>query len=117
MSSTQSMMDFVLDQLSGLPSVRARKMFGEYAIYLDEKMAAVLCDDQVFLKPTEPGRALLGAELVEAPPFHGAKPYFLLGAEAVEDPDRLCALLRATANALPVPKPKKPRASKPRSKA
>jgi DNA transformation protein len=102
-ASTQSMLDFVIDQLSGLAGVRARKMFGEYGIYLDEKLAALLCDDQVLLKPTDAGRALLGAALVEAPPYPGAKPCFLLGADAVEDAERLCALLRATADALPVP--------------
>jgi hypothetical protein len=35
-------------------------MFGEYAIYCDGKVVALVCDDQFFLEPTAAGRALLG---------------------------------------------------------
>ncbi|MCK7502621.1 MAG: TfoX/Sxy family protein [Comamonadaceae bacterium] len=35
-------------------------MFGEYAIYLDGKVVALVCDNQFFVKPTDAGRALLG---------------------------------------------------------
>ena len=55
MATRQSTIDFLLDQLADLPGVRARKMFGEYALYLDEKVVALVCDDQLFLKPTPAG--------------------------------------------------------------
>ena len=35
MSTSQSTIDYLLDQLSNLPTVRVRKMFGEYALYCE----------------------------------------------------------------------------------
>ena len=98
---------FVTEQASDAGDVRVRRMFGEYALYLGHKVVGLLCDDQVFLKPTEGGRALL-ERVVEAPPYPGAKPYLLLG-EELDDRALLAALLQRTADALPEPKPKKPK--------
>ena len=41
-------------------------MFGEYAIYCDGKVTALVCDNQLFVKPMEAGRSFIG-EVVEAP--------------------------------------------------
>ena len=91
---------------SGLgAALESKKMFGEYALYLDGKVVALACDNQVFLKPTAAGRALLH-EVIEQPPYPSAKPHYLL-ADALEDTVALQRLLRATADALPMPKPKK----------
>ncbi|RYF09624.1 MAG: hypothetical protein EOO77_23380 [Oxalobacteraceae bacterium] len=51
MGSQQSTVDFVLDQMSAAGAVSAKKMFGEYGVYLDEKMVALVCDDVLFIKP------------------------------------------------------------------
>ena len=50
-------MDFILDQLRDVQLIRARKMFGEYALYCGDKVVALVCDDQLFVKITEPGKA------------------------------------------------------------
>jgi len=91
--------------------VSARKMFGEYAIYLQGKIIALFCDDELFIKPTDAGRALLG-KVKEAPPYQGAKPWFLISGDRCEDGELLSELARVTAKALPAPKPKAPRAAK-----
>jgi len=105
---------FVVEQASDAAAtsgdVRVRRMFGEYALYLGEKVVGLLCDDQVFLKPTAGGRALL-ERVVEVPPFPGATPYLLL-AEELDDRALLAALLQCTAAELPEPKPKKPKKAK-----
>jgi TfoX/Sxy family transcriptional regulator of competence genes len=98
---------FVVEQAEGAGDVRVRRMFGEYALYLGDKVVGLLCDDQAFLKPTAGGRALL-ARVVEAPPYPGAKPYLLLSDE-LDDGALLAALLQWTAAELPEPKPKKPK--------
>jgi len=106
---------FVVEQARDAGDVRVRRMFGEYALYLGEKVVGLLCDDQAFLKPTEGGRALL-ERVVEAPPYPGAKPYLLL-ADELDDPALLAALLQRTADELPEPKaktPKKPRVKRAR---
>ncbi|MBK8482756.1 MAG: TfoX/Sxy family protein [Proteobacteria bacterium] len=109
MATQQGTMDFLLDQLRGLPAVRARKMFGEYALYCDEKVVALVCDNQLFVKITPAGRALVGERYAEGEAYPGAKPSMLIDAEELEDGDRLCELIRLTAAALPVPRPRRPR--------
>lgn len=113
MATSQSTIDFLLDQLAGLPRVRARRMFGEYAVYCQEKVVALVCDNQLFVKITPAGKALMGARYAEGHAYPGARPSMVVGAEEIEDADRLCELLRVTAAALPAPRPKGPRKAKP----
>lgn len=72
-------------------------MFGEFALYLDGTIVALVCDNQLFLKPTDEGRRLLG-QVKEAPPYPGAKSYFLFTVE-LDDPDRLREAVLVTAKA------------------
>jgi TfoX/Sxy family transcriptional regulator of competence genes len=97
----------LLEQLEPL-NVRARAMFGEYAVYCDEKVVALVCDNTVFLKPS-PASAGLGIHLVPAPPYPGAKDYFVIGDAIVADDEAFRRVIRETAAALPPPKPKAPR--------
>ncbi len=85
-----------------------RKMFGDYGIYCDGKIVGLICDDCLYLKPTEAGRALLRTVDLR-PPYDGAKDYFLIA--DVDDRDYLAALVGATCKALPEPKPKKKKKS------
>lgn len=112
MGTSTSTIDHLLDTLAPLP-LTARKMFGEYAIYLDGKVVALVCDDQLFLKPTPGAQALL-PECPTAPPYPGAKPHLVV-TDALDDPDQVIAALKAIAADLPSPKPKapKPKALKP----
>ncbi|MFZ6759040.1 TfoX/Sxy family protein [Undibacterium sp. Ji50W] len=112
MASQASFVEFVLDQLSSCEGITAKKMFGEYAVYSGEKMFALICDDQLFIKPTAAGRELLGT-ITEAPPYPQAKPWYLIDSELLEDRDGLASLARATAAALPVPIKKAKKAAKP----
>ena len=94
-----------LQSQSGLGAALSfRKMFGEYALYLHGKVVAFACDNQLYLKPTAPGRALLGT-VCEEPPYPGGKNWFLID-EQLEDRDLLGRLFRVTADALPLPLPK-----------
>jgi TfoX/Sxy family transcriptional regulator of competence genes len=97
----------LLEQLEPL-DVRARAMLGEYGVYCDEKIVALVCDDTFFLKPS-PAAARLGVHLVPAPPYPGAKEYFVIGAAVIEDDEQFRRVVQATADALPAarPKPKK----------
>ena len=104
----QSTVDFLLDQLASLGQVRARKMFGEYALYFGEKVVALVCDDQLFVKITPDGKALVGDRYEEGLAYPGAKPSMLIAAEELDDHEMLCQLIRVTAAALPPPKPRKP---------
>ncbi|NLH50037.1 MAG: TfoX/Sxy family protein [Myxococcales bacterium] len=109
MATSQSTIDYLLDQLGALPGIRTRKMFGEYALYVGEKVVALVCDDQLFVKITPAGQAFVGGRYQEGEAYPGAKPSMLIDADEIDDSDRLCELVRLTAAALPTPKPKKPR--------
>ncbi|HEX5399898.1 MAG TPA: TfoX/Sxy family protein [Verrucomicrobiae bacterium] len=45
-----SFMEFVLDQLSALPDVRARAMFGAHGLYSGEKFFGILDEGRLFFK-------------------------------------------------------------------
>jgi TfoX/Sxy family transcriptional regulator of competence genes len=101
--------EFICDQAGLGRRLAFRKMFGEYALYLDGKVVALICDDQLYLKPTPEGLKCLGS-VTEAPPYPGAKNFYLLSS-VIDDPDRLSEALRITAQALPEPRPKSARSS------
>lgn len=111
MSTRAETIEFLLDQLSALPSLRTRKMFGEYCLYAQEKPVAFICDDELFVKPTPEGRAYIEAAgaLDEAPAYPGSKLYLRVSGDRWEDRDWLAGLIELTTSVLPAPKPKTPR--------
>lgn len=106
MATKKSTIDYLLEQLAQAGTISARKMFGEYAIYCDDKVVALVCDDELYVKPTKAGKNFL-SNVVETPPYPGAKPYYLISGEQWEDADWLTELIQLSAAELPLPKPKK----------
>jgi TfoX/Sxy family transcriptional regulator of competence genes len=105
MASEKEFVDFVLDQIEHAGEITARKMFGEYGVFSNGKIFALICDNKLFIKPTDAGRAYIG-DVVEAPPYEGAKPSFLIE-EKIDDREWLSELVRISLKELPEPKPKK----------
>lgn len=105
MASVEDFIRFLAEQMEDAGAIRYRKMFGEYAIYCNEKVIALVCDNKLFIKPTEAGRQFIG-EVVEAPAYPGSKLYFLIE-EQFENKEWLCELILVTEKELPAPKPKK----------
>ena len=105
MASELSFVEFVVDQIEDAGEITFKKMFGEFGIFSDGKIFGLVCDNQLFIKPTEGGRAFI-KDVVEAPPYPGAKLYFLIE-DQIEDRDWLSELIRISVKELPPPKPKK----------
>jgi len=105
MASTQKFVDFVTDQIKDAGEIITKKMFGEYAIYSDGKIVGLICDNKLFIKPTNSGRTYIG-KVIESPPYPGAKPSFLIE-DKIEDSDWLSELIRISVKELPEPKPKR----------
>ena len=105
MASDQKFMDYVIEQIENAGEITAKKMFGEYGIYSDGKIFALICDNKLFVKPTKSGREFIG-DVVEAPPYKGAKPSFLIE-DKLDDREWLSELVRISVGELPPPKPKK----------
>lgn len=110
MASDLNFVEYVRDQINGAGQVSFKKMFGEYAIYCDEKVVALVCDNQLFIKPTAGGRSIIGS-VVEASPYQGAKPHFLIS-EQLDDQHWMSNIIRLTASEIPAPKPKKAKSKK-----
>lgn len=105
MGSDLSFVEFVVNQLDAVDGVTYRKMFGEYGLWRHGKLFGLICDNRLFVKPTEAGRLFIG-QVVEAPPYPGAKMSFLIEGK-LEDREWLTELVRITDRELPAPKPKK----------
>lgn len=112
MATDASYAKYVCDQLRAAGGVDARKMFGEYGLYRHGKIVALICDNQLFVKPTPAGEEVLGTPSY-GPPYPGAKPFFNVS-DLLDDPEWLVRLILATDAALPAPKKKqaKPKAAK-----
>jgi TfoX/Sxy family transcriptional regulator of competence genes len=104
MATSPETIQYLCDQAGLGARLTTKRMFGEYAVYVDTKVVAFVCDDQLFLKPTDQGRTLLGQPRL-APAYPGSKDYFVL-VDELDDPELLREALCVTADALPTPKPK-----------
>lgn len=109
MASDLNFVEYVVDQIEGSGPVAYRKMFGEYVLYYNEKVVALICDNRLFVKPTKTGKEFIG-NVVEAPPYPGAKPAFLIE-EQLDDKEWISHLIIITEKELPIPKPRKKRKS------
>jgi TfoX/Sxy family transcriptional regulator of competence genes len=108
MSNDQDFIDYVIDQVDA--DVTYRHMFGGTTLYMNGKVVALICDNQLFVKPTSSGRDYIG-DVVEAPPYEGARNSFLVGDE-IDDAEWLNGLFVVTENELPAPRPKRKRKKK-----
>lgn len=57
----QGFIGFVLEQMSLLGAVRARRMFGGHGIFFDDRMFALLADDRLYLKVDSESRGEFAA--------------------------------------------------------
>jgi len=105
MATDKAFVDFVVDQIDSACDMTYRWMFGGCTLYSKGKVVALICDDQLFVKPTEAGRQFIG-NVIEAPAYEGAKPSFLVQ-DKIEDAEWLTQLITLTEKELPAPKPKR----------
>ncbi len=106
MATDQKTIDFLTEQIQKAGDIRSRKMFGEYALYCNEKVVAFVCDDQLFIKPTSISNNYLDDSYL-APPYPGAKNYYQVPEDRWDDHEWLTEFVKETAAVLPLPKPKK----------
>ncbi len=98
MSTQPETIDFILEKLGNNDRFTTRKMFGEYALYADDKVVALICDDQLYVK-IMPQSAFLADICEQDAPYPGARPYYLVEesqlSQIKELPDILCAIAKA----------------------
>lgn len=105
MASTQEYIDFVCTQLEGVGVIRAKKMFGDWCIYVDEKCVILACDNQCYVKQHPAIEPLLqGADLGH--PYPGSKEYYILD---IDHRAEARSVVKILADVLPYPKPRRKR--------
>lgn len=105
MASDQEFVDFVVNLIHDAGEIKAKKMFGEYGLFSNGKIFALICDNKLFIKPTEAGRDFI-KDVVEAPPYPGAKSSFLIEDQLIK-PEWISHLIRISLPELPEPKARK----------
>ncbi len=78
-------------------------MFGEYALYCDEKLPAFICDDTLFVKILDDNEKL-AVGLKKGPCYPGSKDYYIIPGERLDDRAWLQTLIQTTADSLPMKK-------------
>ncbi|GGA24027.1 TfoX/Sxy family protein [Dyella nitratireducens] len=114
MATDQDFVNYVMEQVALGDRLTQKKMFGEYAFYVDEKVVAFACDNSFFVKPSTAATKLL-LKLPLRPPYPGAKDY-LVADELLDDSDLIRQFILETAALMPAAKPKKPALSRKASK-
>jgi DNA transformation protein and related proteins len=114
MSVSDDFLSYVLEQLSGLRSLRPKRMFGAVGVYCDENFFAVIDDDVLYLKTDESTCGEYEARgmrrFMPMPDKQGSMAYYEVPADVLEDPDELAAWARksiAVAEAVTARKAKK----------
>jgi len=77
MATQKETVDFILSKLRDTKRFTARAMFGEYALYADGAVVALICDDRLFVKIL-PVSAALEEQCEKGEPYPGAKPHYLV---------------------------------------
>lgn len=95
MATRKETVDFVLAKLRDPTRFTARAMFGEYALYADGTVVALICDDRLFVKVL-PASAELEALCEKVQPYPGAKPHYIVEEGQLSTlhnlPTTLCAI-------------------------
>jgi DNA transformation protein and related proteins len=119
MSVRSEYLQYVLEQLSGLPRVTSRRMFGGIGLYCDGLFFGLIDNDTLFFKVDDSNRPDYVARGMAAfRPFPDrpdqSMSYFEVPADALEDRDELTTWARkSVAAALATAKP--PRPSRPKT--
>jgi len=105
MATNSDTVQFILEKLRNRSRFSVRAMFGEYALYADGKVVALICDDRLCVKIL-PASAALEGECEKHEPYPGAKPHYLVDEGQFSTLPNLPGILFAIAESLPAKKKK-----------
>lgn len=80
MSTTPEYIEFVCEQIQNTGTVRCRKMFGEYMVYINDKPIFLVCDNTVYVKKLPDIKELMSGTSCGIP-YEGAKEHYILDIE------------------------------------
>lgn len=105
MATSKEFHDYVVDCLQRVGDITTRKMMGEYLVYYKGKLIGDICDNQLFLKPTDSVLELM-PNADRAYPYEGSKTLIVV-VDDVENEELLTNVLDSMYVELPESKKKK----------
>ena len=102
MATSKEFHDYIVEQLQRVGEVSTRKMMGEYCVYYRGKMVGDICDNCLFLKPTESLLQLM-PQADRVYPYEGSKTLMVV-VEDVENTELMAEALNGMYQELPEPK-------------
>jgi TfoX/Sxy family transcriptional regulator of competence genes len=103
MATQKETIEFILGKLRHGDRFSARAMFGEYALYADGKVVALICDDRLYIKIL-PASKELEPLCEKGEPYPGAKPHYVVEEGQLSTLEKLPAILFTVAKAVPAKK-------------
>ncbi len=102
MASSLDFVQYVCDQIEGTGIVRARKMFGDWLVYVDEKPLILVCDNICYIKKL-PELEPLMADAECGCPYDGAKEHYILDIDHASEVRKVVGI---ALNVIPLPQKK-----------
>lgn len=106
MASSVEFLNFVCEQISGIGSVRFRKMFGDGMVYLNDKPVILVCNDTAYVKKLDCIAGLM-TDAETGIPYDGAKEHYILDIDNADFAKEIVLKIEAVT---PLPKSKKRKA-------
>jgi TfoX/Sxy family transcriptional regulator of competence genes len=103
MATQQATIDFLLEKLREPKRFSARAMFGEYALYAEGRVVALVCDDRLYVKIL-PASQALESLCEQGHPYPGAKLHYIVEEGQLTSLPNLASILFALAESLPAKK-------------
>lgn len=107
MATSEEYIEFVCNQVKTVGSVRYKKMFGEYMVYINDKPLFLVCDSTVYIKKLPELDALM-TDAMCGVPYNGAKEHYILDIDNKETAEQAAEILERIT---PLPKPRKKKKS------
>lgn len=104
MATSKEFHDYVVENLQKIGEVSSRKMMGEYLVYYQNKLIGDICDNCLFLKPTESVLRMM-PDADRAYPYEGSKTQMVV-VDDVENTELMTEILNEMYKELPEPKKK-----------
>ena len=105
MATKKETVEFILGKLRNRDRFSVRAMFGEYALYAEGKVVALVCDDLFFVKIL-PASSELESQCEKGEPYPGARPHYIVDEGQLSGIETLPAILAAIADSIPAKKKK-----------
>jgi TfoX/Sxy family transcriptional regulator of competence genes len=102
MASNIDFVDYVVDQIKGVGIVEAKKMFGEYLVYVNLKPVILICDNTAYVKMLENIKPYFKNGETGFP-YKGAKEHYRLD---IDNTETLVEIVKEVEKVTPIPKKK-----------